>query len=206
MKLQESLGIPPRVDYMGLRRSEDVRFARFAGIEEPFWLNFPEAPLRGYASMDALFGSVRREDSEIQHQISQSLKRTVREEGVNEVYAPAANGGHVDHLVVLSAVFQALQGMNEIPKLYLYEELPYALKRIPSAWVAGTFWVRDPRRISEVLHAKTKGIACYRSQIYAQFGSPIQMRIKIGIHARRKGAEIGSRGAYELLWHVPDVE
>jgi hypothetical protein len=32
------------------------------------------------------------------------------------------------------------------------------------------------------------------------------MRIKIGIHARRKGAEIGSRGAYELLWHVPDVE
>ena len=203
-ELQRKNDIAPDVDYMALRRSEDIRFVQFARIREPIWLDFPDGPVRGYSSIEDLFGKILQEDIDLEHRITRSLSEVIRSESVSEVYAPACNGGHVDHRIVRAAVINARQEQKRRSKLYFYEEIPYALRRKPSTWKPGRDWIAEPREITELLRGKITGMACYRSQIPSQFKSRLRMKIMTGNHARRIIVKKGQKGAFELLWLAPN--
>ncbi len=51
-------GLDATVDYMALRRAEDVAAAWALGIGGPVHVPLPEAPHRGYGSAKALFGGI----------------------------------------------------------------------------------------------------------------------------------------------------
>lgn len=55
-------GLGPEIDYMALRRDEDVRAAAALGIAPPVHLPFREAPHRGYGSAPELFSETRADD------------------------------------------------------------------------------------------------------------------------------------------------
>lgn len=52
-------GLSAEIDYMALRRAEDVVAAEALGIEPPVHLPFREAPHRGYGSAPELFSELR---------------------------------------------------------------------------------------------------------------------------------------------------
>jgi len=55
-------GLPPEVDYMAIRRSEDEQACARVGARA-IHLQLPEAPHRGYASAQQLFEQVHDEDT-----------------------------------------------------------------------------------------------------------------------------------------------
>ncbi|MFD0936889.1 PIG-L deacetylase family protein, partial [Methylobacterium trifolii] len=55
-------GLGPEVDYMALRRAEDLEAAGILGVATEH-LPFREAPHRGYASAQALFSETRADDA-----------------------------------------------------------------------------------------------------------------------------------------------
>ena len=200
LQCQIEKGIPIGVDYMELRRDEDLAFAHLAGICDSIWLDFVEAPNRGYRSSEELFMSIRHEDTQIFNEITQCLREILLGECVAELYAPAANGGHADHCLARAAVMRALMGLTETPSVYFYEELPYAIGRNAAAWVPEANWTPTLRDISSVLEEKLQGAACYTSQLGFQFGGLSEMRTRLRVHAETRAVERGFKGAAELFW------
>lgn len=116
---QTEKGIAPSVDYMELRRREEIAYSKLVGIRIPIWLNFVEAPNRGYGSPRELFGLICPEDSATADLIAAQLLNIIGDESVTRVYAPAANGGHVDHWLVRKAVGGALAALPNPPSATL---------------------------------------------------------------------------------------
>lgn len=54
-----------------------------------------------------------------------------------EVWAPAAIGGHPDHLAARDAALAAVAAVPERPQVYLYADIPYSLWYGWPAWVTG---------------------------------------------------------------------
>ena len=94
---QTDKGLAPEVDYMALRRAEDRAACAALGCE-PLWLDWAEAPHRGYHSAAALFGPIRADDP------AGGLELPAMPADL--VLAPQAVGGHVDHVQLV----RALQG------------------------------------------------------------------------------------------------
>ena len=59
---QTDKGLSPGLDYLAVRRAEDAEFGRIVGAAEVLWLDFPEAPHRGYASAAELFAGLKIQD------------------------------------------------------------------------------------------------------------------------------------------------
>ena len=156
-------GLGPDVDYMALRRAEDIAACAAIGAE-PLHLPFLEAPHRGYASAAALFGDVHAGEAVIEPLIA-TLRELVATEQPDVVFGPLAVGGHVDHRIVRTAV-EAL-GLRQ---LMLWEDWPYVDRA--SAPVDGcTGSDLDERDRA----AKIAGALAYRSQVEFQFGSAAAM-------------------------------
>jgi LmbE family N-acetylglucosaminyl deacetylase len=105
-----------------LRRMEEERFCRALNLECA-GLDFSEAPLRGYKTVDDLFVSHSQAwNDPIIPSLLSEFKALYDRLAPERVYAPLGIAGHVDHLATRFAAQMAFE--NACPLLF-YEDLPY---------------------------------------------------------------------------------
>ncbi len=182
---QTDKGIAPDVDYMALRRAEDIRAAAILGAHEVVHLPFHEAPHRGYGSAPALFGRARRDD-QAWRDLRGALAPHVAQADV--VLLPQGLGSHIDH----RQVRQALAGLTA-SETWAYRDTPYALREPAAPPDAGE------RGESIDLERKLDACAAYASQLGFQFGGPARMREALGAFAAAEGRRLGVDGPAEAL-------
>ena len=151
-------GLDAAVDYMALRRDEDLAACAVIGAEA-IHLPFPEAPHRGYASAAELFAE-RRMDDGVLLPLTYALGELVESLAPDLLLGPLAVGDHVDHWIVREALAASAQ------TLMLWEDWPY-LRR------AGT--LQDTPSVSHALtdddrQARLAMCGAYTSQLGFQFG------------------------------------
>jgi LmbE family N-acetylglucosaminyl deacetylase len=184
--------------YMGLeqddlaqRLHEDLAGCQRVGAEALHWQyaeaifrRDPETDAPLYASHAELFGAVRP----VEENLTAAIERRLRAEiEADEVLAPLAVGGHVDHQILRRAAADAFGS-----RLGFYEDFPYSRKQAaieavlddPEAWRSEvTPLDREDKR------AKLEAIAAYRSQIRPLFGPRWRMRVQVARNLRRHGGE-----------------
>ncbi|NVD45299.1 PIG-L deacetylase family protein [Qipengyuania atrilutea] len=156
-------GLDQRVDYMGLRRTEDVAACTEIGAQALHW-PFLEAPHRGYESATALFAG-RHEDDLIEDELLRALAYAIAAMQPDLIYGPMAVGNHVDHL----AVRRALERTAE--DVVWWEDYPYAMRETEPP--EGIYRSALAQQYAE---RKTAATLCYESQLGFQFGGPEQAR------------------------------
>jgi LmbE family N-acetylglucosaminyl deacetylase len=161
-------GLPPEVDYMALRRAEDARACERLGARA-LWLDFPEAPHRGYPDARALFAAPREED-EIVTPLSRAIAPLL-DPAPDLVLAPQAVGGHVDHVQLVRALRAVLPPGQ--PVLW-WTDFPYAAR--PHTHPAQPFAAEMAALPECVLAgnsaARLAACTAYTTQIGFQFGGP----------------------------------
>lgn len=167
---QTDKGIAPDVDYMALRRDEDLAAAAALGASA-LHLSLPEAPHRGYDSAAALFGGVRPEDW-VAAPLAQVLTYLVGQVRPALILAPQAIGGHVDH-VQLTGVFGRMPA--QAPVLW-WRDFPYDVREAtppePFAAELGRLPELAVALAPDAMRAKRAACAAYASQLGFQFGGP----------------------------------
>ena len=162
-------GLGPEVDYMALRRAEDILAAQALGLDVPRHIPLAEAPHRGYGSAAALFGSLLPRD-DAAARVSEAAATLVAEIAPDLVFAPQAIGGHVDHVQVVRALDDLA-----IPILW-WHDFPYTVRhRDPPQPFAARFAGLPLQTIdldAAALAAKAAACAAYASQLGFQFGGP----------------------------------
>ena len=180
-------GLPAEADYMAIRRDEDRAFAAAVGAETD-WLDLPEAPHRGYASAQALFGPPREDDG-VGPDVEAAIAEAIRRCAPAHVFAPLGLGGHVDHRHVALAV---RRGVRSAPVAW-YRDAPYALRTGAGAADAASAVSLD----AAALAAKLAGCAAYRTQLAFQWGGVAAMRAALADYAvaeaRVAGVAAGGR-------------
>lgn len=180
---QTDKGLPPEVDYLALRRAEDLAAQSVLGATAVH-LPLPEAPHRGYDSAPALFAGVRPDDL-VWHDVAEALAPY----DADLWLAPQALGSHVDHLQVVRAV--ASLGR---PTAW-WQDVPYVLRQptaapasdLPGALVGCALRSDGDRR----------GDACaaYATQLGFQFGGEGPMREALADLEERVLADAAAREA-----------
>ena len=202
---QTDKGVGPEVDYLALRRDEDADACARLGAD-PVWLDFPEAPHRGYDSPEALFAGVRPDDAGTWRSVCDRLATLIAEREPDLVLSCQGLGGHVDHAVVVRAVAEATRETPEI--VSWWRDLPYALRQ-PDARPApalpdGLQPVGLPLAV-EALTVKLDACAAYASQVGYQFGrddgreSSVAMRGRLEAFAWAEGARFGFQAPAEAF-------
>ncbi len=168
-------GLSPDIDYMALRRAEDLEACAHIGVE-PLQLPFAEAPHRGYSSAAALFADLHLEDG-IVAALAPALRDLVEATTPDMILAPQAVGAHVDHV----AVVIALTGCGK--PIRWWTDYPYAVRSSarPSRFES-CFDCLDVEEIKlepDVLEAKLGAVGAYRSQLGFQFGGVEAARVQI---------------------------
>ena len=115
-------GLPPDVDYMALRRAEDRIACSRLGASS-LWLDLPEAPHRGYSDAKALFAPPSDEDA-VLAPLSDRL-RGLLEIPPALLLAPQALGGHVDHVLLVTALRSVLPAGQPV---WWWADFPYAMR------------------------------------------------------------------------------
>ncbi len=169
-------GCGPEVDYMALRCAEDVRACAVLGVE-PVHVPLLEAPHRGYGSAAELFGPVH-EDDPVRQPLAEALVALLVAHGPDEVWAPCALGGHVDHVLV----HQVVRELASAPARIWWTDWPYADRPAPADPQADTVaqlpWVEkalDPGARAR----KADACAAYASQLGFQFGGEAALRQRV---------------------------
>ena len=153
---QTDKGIAADVDYLALRRGEDVDAMRVLGVGHAH-LGLPEAPHRGYDSPAALFAGVRPGD-----RLDLLPHRTALDADV--LLAPQGLGGHVDHLLVVAAV--AALGR---PTAW-WRDAPYVLRQPDADPSPGLPSGLQPLPLLGHAARRADACACYTTQLPYQFG------------------------------------
>ncbi len=177
-------GLSAEVDYMQLRREEDRRACELLDAQ-PYWLDLPEAPHRGYHSAAALFGDFVEQDT-VQSELQEQLEGAVVKIKPDLILSPVGVGRHVDHRRVVQAVEKLRAELSNRLFLRWYDE-PYlsrhpeqyprqvATERRPG-WEALHQQATDSKRLPVPLdvdaYADRKLVACaaYATQVGFQFG------------------------------------
>ncbi|MFI6536935.1 PIG-L deacetylase family protein [Nonomuraea sp. NPDC050547] len=122
-------------DGMRLRREEDQRACAVLGAE-PVHLDFLEALYRRgpggtprCAVGDDLFSPPGPDDLALVKTVAAELGGWISRLAPDEVHAPAAVGGHLDHVLTARACAAALRDTADGPRARWYEDLPYALEQ-----------------------------------------------------------------------------
>lgn len=181
---QTDKGLAADVDYMALRRAEDVAAARCMGVADVVHLDLPEAPHREYGDARELFAGVRGGD-EVWREASAALRLLVGSRTPDAVFVPQGLGGHVDHLQVIRACAESGVGTHA------YRDTPYAL-RVAFA-PAGADEVVVALDASE-LAAKLDACCAYATQLGFQFGGADACRAKLEAFARAEARASGRAG------------
>ncbi|MFJ4795977.1 PIG-L deacetylase family protein [Kitasatospora purpeofusca] len=178
------------------RRTEELRYCRLRGLADYSPLGLDDASLRGYDDVGELTADPAADP--VGPALTAALAPALRDTAADTVLAPAAVGGHVDHLLVHRAVRAA--GLPSATVLW-YEDLPYAGQH-PAPQVRRTLaeerglTLRHTVEISGVLAHKVRGMYVYGSQTDDEC-----VRQALG-HARRCAADGNS--AVERLWALPE--
>ena len=185
-------GLDATVDYMALRRAEDLAACRVLGLGDPVHVPLPEAPHRGYGSAEALFRGILPGD-DVGPSLAEAIRGLVKQHRPDLILAPQAVGGHVDHVQVVLA----LRGVA-VPVLW-WRDFPYTLRgRAPPEPFGDRMRALTEHRIpldGEARRAKAAGCLAYASQLGFQFGGPEGLR-----------AKLEESGATETFRGPPDVD
>ena len=177
LRCQTDKNIAPDVDYMALRRREDVAFAQIVGVSDVRHWDFAEAPHRGYESPAALFAGVRGGD-EVWKPIAEALADLVSELDPSQVFAPQGLGSHADHLQVIAAVRDTVSD----DLVCWYRDTPYAIREPnakPSPLLPPDLTEQAMPLPEDILARKIAGACAYESQIGFQFGGPEEVSRKL---------------------------
>ena len=182
LECQLDKGLPPDVDYMALRRAEDRRAADVIGFDELRWLDFPEAPHRGYHSAAALFGAVGADDL-VATPLTAAFVALAAELRPDLVATPQGLGNHVDHQQVAAAVAGSFSPAN----LAFYRDTPYAIRNPAASALPGVPTALATFDIAAALDRKIAAAQAYSSQIGFQFGGPQPLAVALRDFALREG-------------------
>ena len=173
-------GIPAEIDYMAVRRKEDMEWSKRIGAAALHGA-FAEAPHRGYESVKALFGPILKTDmlgdsvGEWFIDLAETLKPRA-------ILCPIGVGDHIDHIWVRKIAEDLFH--QKIP-LFFFKDQPYSSKFnsfcINDYLNTEYLWreVKVPLccdSISQALFAAT----AYQTQIPFQFGNDDVMKITLG--------------------------
>ena len=180
-------GLPPSVDYMALRRAEDLEAARILGAEAR-WLDLPEAPHRGYESAPALFGDVLPGDG-IAEPLAAAFASLLDELRPGLVFTCQGLGGHVDHRQVIRAALR----IRPADRLLFWRDTPYVI-RDPAARPDPALpqpVLATPRGMDALpgLDRKAAAACAYASQVGFQFGGTEACARALRDLAAREGGE-----------------
>ncbi len=188
-------GLPPDVDYMAIRRQEDRQAAAISAVSEVLWLDFCEAPHRGYHSAGELFSGVHADD-QIHQEVAASLKTIVDQHQPQLTFLPQGLGDHVDH-------HQVIRASRAIPRLCgnicWYRDLPYAIRHPDAVPLEVPATRIVPVDITSTLETKLNAVSCYTSQLGFQFGSEQRMREMLCSFALREGRSHPGGPAAEIF-------
>ena len=185
LKCQTDKGLSPEIDYLAVRRAEDAEFGRVVGAAEVLWLDFPEAPHRGYELPAELFAGVKPGD-DIAVALAVRLRDLWRELSPDWTFAPQGLGRHADHLQLIAAVTATVPA----DAVTWYRDTPYALREPPGPADFGV-------SLGGHLATKLDGCAAYRTQLGFQFGGEAAMREALAGFARREADAAGLAGPAE---------
>jgi LmbE family N-acetylglucosaminyl deacetylase len=159
-------GLPAGADYMAMRRAEDVAACAALGAR-PLWLDFAEAPHRGYGSVAALFAAPLAADG-IVPALSRAIGALLRP-APDLLLAPQAVGGHVDHVQLVLALRAVLPA--GLPVLW-WTDFPYAARphSHPMRPFAGAMEALPERGVEGDAAARLAACAAYATQLGFQFG------------------------------------
>ena len=176
LQLHRTLGYGPTMEEaVQRRRAEDAAAWELLGADH-LWLDFADAPYRGYESQEALFGAVDRADLAIESQVAALLLEIRSRAPLAVYYAPLGVGHHVDHQIVCSAADRLTQQHANVK---FYEDFPYVATAGALAARQSELGIKmesDMVEISYHMPRKIQAVACYRSQVPQLFGSEEQMR------------------------------
>jgi LmbE family N-acetylglucosaminyl deacetylase len=153
-------GLGADVDYMALRRAEDVAACRALGASA-IHLPFLEAPHRGYTSAKMLF-EARLPRDQILGDVANALAELFAAERPDLVLGPLCLGNHVDHHVVLDAIRRSCADHTVL----LWEDWPYADREDRVAAMPAL----TERLTPETRARRIAACAAYGSQLGFQFG------------------------------------
>jgi LmbE family N-acetylglucosaminyl deacetylase len=178
-------GLPAEVDYMALRRAEDIRAAAALGIAPPVHLPFREAPHRGYGSAPELFSDTRPDDGAAAD-LAPVLADLIAVETPDLILAPQAIGGHVDHVQAV----RALRSLDVPVPILWWRDFPYTVREAaPKEPLAGLFGDLPEPTMRLDPHAQARkraACAAYASQLGFQFGGAAGLEARL---AREEGRE-----------------
>jgi LmbE family N-acetylglucosaminyl deacetylase len=163
-------GLAPEVDYMALRRAEDIDACRELGARA-IHLPFLEAPHRGYETAAMLFRP-RLERDDIVEPLATALAALVAAERPDLILGPLCLGDHVDHHVVREAMGRAYTGHD----LLWWEDWPYADREARVAARPALIQTLTP----DLRARRIAACAAYASQLGFQFGGTDAMAARIG--------------------------
>ena len=161
-------GLGPEIDYMALRRAEDLSALAHLGAETRHG-PLREAPHRGYGSAPELFAAPRPDDP-AGAELVPVLAALLAETGPDLLLAPQAIGGHVDHVALVEALTRLAPGL---PILW-WRDFPYTVRDArPKAPYAARFDALPALTVpldAPARVARHAACAAYASQIGFQFG------------------------------------
>ena len=198
-------------DVVGRRRAEESAAAIVLGTCVRT-LPFRDAIYRGhhYLSDADLFGAPALAERDLPAQIAAAIDLPSRVDPNLRIYAPLAVGRHVDHQLAFQAGSHlAAQGWD----VWLYEDLPYALK--PGAFaarlaeVSATTDVVPAAQIAAepTWEAKIDAILCYPSQLDTIFRGYVGVgtsRAEISAALRDYAKRAGEGQLGERFWKITD--
>ena len=189
---QTDKGLSPEVDYMAVRRAEDLAAAAALGLDarHVHHLDLPEAPHRGYRSAADLFAGMHADDEATADRVADAVRpwvdAAVRGAGADRVLWPACLGHHADHLLVDRAV----RRLGPRGQRWRWRDTPYVMRH------------PGPRPemsvdIAATLTRKLAACTCYTTQLGFQFGGEAAMRERLTMLAR---AEAKGHGLAERFY------
>jgi LmbE family N-acetylglucosaminyl deacetylase len=162
---QTDKGLAPEVDYMALRRAEDVAACAVLGAI-PRHLPLPEAPHRGYDDAAALFREPHAGDS-IDHEAADAIAALLVELQPGLLLAPQAIGGHVDHVLTV----RALQRLGPALPILWWRDFPYSIRTDTPRRPYEAFFAALPELALPAEEcARHRACAAYVTQLSYQFG------------------------------------
>lgn len=173
-------GLGPDIDYMALRRAEDLQACALLGAEADH-RPLLEAPHRGYGSAPALFAGPR-EDDPASDALGAEIATLIDRYAPDEVWAPRAIGGHVDHVLLHRAVQRLAVGLTNGPAIVWWTDWPYADRANAADPEAGSVAAADwssPEANPAQLGRKVEACAAYVSQLGFQFGGEAALRRRL---------------------------
>jgi len=178
---QTDKGLPPAADYMAIRRAEDAEACAALGVR-PLWLEWAEAPHRGYHDAAALFGPPHEAD------LAHGLADWLPDLPADLVLAPQAIGGHVDHVLLVNAL------RRERRPVLWWTDFPYASRTDAARPFAAAMAGLAECAVVGDAGARLAACGCYRTQLSFQFGG-----------AAGLAAALTEAGPVEAFRHHPDM-